>query len=267
MKLKILLFVTTIIIISCSRDNIDILNYQDNEQNNYIGLKEYANEKGKFIGNLMRDGMFDNEQVNGGLTSMILNSEYNAIVLGNKMKMSNLLATRPDDPFNITIEDINTANIDHFVAYADTYGMKKRGHVMIWYKQIPNWLENEAPNWSSQQIYDFSKSYIIALSSYCYGKIDEWDVINEALVNNGIRENTWYDKVNVQSTEDGIIGYSEYFANLFKWARMGDSNVPLFYNDYGIEAFGTSKNNFMRDFVNDLKLEYDAPIDGVGLIP
>ena len=60
----------------------------------------------------MRDGMFDNLQVNNGLTDNLLKTEYNALVLGNKMKMSNLLRTRPQDPFNVKIGDINTANID-----------------------------------------------------------------------------------------------------------------------------------------------------------
>ena len=113
----------------------------------------------------MRDGMFDNEQVNGGATDQIVKTEYNAIVLCKKMKMANLLRNRPQDPFNISITEINTENIDKFVAYADKYQMRKRGHVMIWYKQIPSWLEEEAPNWTAQQVYDFSKSYILALSS------------------------------------------------------------------------------------------------------
>ena len=240
-------------------------NIEVNDENDYMGLKDYALAKGKYIGNLMRDGMFDNEQVNGGLTDMILKSEYNAIVLGNKMKMSNLLRTRPEDPFNIKVSDINTTNIDRFIDYADRNGMRKRGHVMVWHNQIPTWLKNEAPNWSAQQIYDFSKSYIIALSTYCAGKIDEWDVLNEAIVNNGFRGNTWYDKVNSQANSEGNIGFYNYFSYLFKWAREGDPNVELFYNDYNIEPFGTSKNIFMRNFVKKLKSDYAAPIDGVGL--
>jgi endo-1,4-beta-xylanase len=213
----------------------------------------------------MRDGMFDNEQVNGGDTDQILKTEYNAIVLGNKMKMANLLRTRPQDPFNIKITEINTENIDKFVAYANKHQMRKRGHVMIWYKQIPSWLEAEAPNWTAQQVYDFSKSYILALSSYSAGKIDEWDVINEAIVNNDFRRDTWYDIVNRQANDEGDIGFQSYFSQLFKWARQGDPNVDLFYNDYNIEPFGTSKNNFMRNLVKELKLNFAAPIDGVGL--
>ena len=229
------------------------------------GLKDIASLKGKFIGNLMRDGFFNDHQINNGATDNILKTEYNALVTGNKMKMSNLLKDRPEDPFNIKVSDINTYNIDRFVDYANKHGMKKRGHVMIWYKQIPKWLEDESPSWSAQQIYDFSKSYVIALSNYTAGKIDEWDVLNEAIVNNGFRTNTWYDKVNTEANENGEKGYIKFFSNLFKWANEGDPNVKLFYNDFSIEAFGTSKNNLMRSLVKDLKSNYNSPIHGVGL--
>ena len=98
----------TLCLISCSKnsDNQGQIEQEINEDIS-IGLKKYAKEKGKFIGNLMRDGMFDNLQVHNGSTDNILRTDYNAIVLGNKMKMSNLLRTRPQDPFNIKIEDIN----------------------------------------------------------------------------------------------------------------------------------------------------------------
>jgi endo-1,4-beta-xylanase len=261
-KITILFFV--LLLLGCSKATIDA-EIKEETPTAETSLKEYAAAKGKFIGNLMRDGMFDNEQVNGGATDQILKTEYNAIVLGNKMKMANLLRNRPQDPFNISVTEINTENIDKFVAYADRHQMRKRGHVMIWYKQIPSWLEAEAPNWTAQQVYDFSKSYILALSSYSAGKIDEWDVINEAIVNNDFRPNTWYDIVSSQANDEGDIGFQPYFAQLFRWARQGDPNVDLFYNDYNIEPFGTSKNNFMRTLVKELKLNYAAPIDGVGL--
>ena len=265
--MKKIFLILSLFIMSCSSD--DIVNEPDDNNETSPGqeqgLRTYALAKGKFIGNLMRDGMFANHQINGGETDNILKTEYNAIVLGNKMKMSNLLRKRPEDPFNVKISDINTEDIDRFVAYANKHQMRKRGHVMIWYKQIPSWLEEEAPNWTAQQVYDFSESYILSLSSYCVGKIDEWDVINEAIVFNGYRTNTWYDIVNTQATENGKIGYDAYFASLFKWARQADPNVALFYNDFNIEPYGTSKNNFMRNLVKTLKSEHNAPIDGVGL--
>ena len=262
-KMKKIYFLLFLFLIACSsEDNGDSY---DEPVTPEIGLKDIAVEKGKFIGNLMRDGFFDNHQIYNGAIDNILKTEYNALVTGNKLKMANILRERPDDPFNIKISDLNTYNIDRFVDYANKHNMKKRGHVMVWYKQIPNWLEQESVNWSSQQIYSFTESYIRALSKYTVGKIDEWDVLNEAIVFNGYRTNTWYEKVNSEENDNGEIGYLTFFSKLFKWARDENADVKLFYNDYGIEEFGTPKNNLMRIMVKDLKTQLNTPIDGVGL--
>ena len=262
-KMKKIYFLLFLFLIACSsEDNGDSY---DEPVTPEIGLKDIAIEKGKFIGNLMRDGFFDNHQIYNGAIDNILKTEYNALVTGNKLKMANILRDRPDDPFNIKISDLNTYNIDRFVDYANKHNMKKRGHVMVWYKQIPNWLEEESVNWSSQQIYSFTESYIRALSKYTVGKIDEWDVLNEAIVFNGYRTNTWYEKVNSEENDNGEIGYLTFFSKLFKWARDENADVKLFYNDYGIEEFGTPKNNLMRIMVKDLKTQLNTPIDGVGL--
>ena len=262
-NMKKIYFLLFLFLIACSsEDNGDSY---DEPVTPEIGLKDIAVEKGKFIGNLMRDGFFDNHEIYNGAIDNILKTEYNALVTGNKLKMANILRERPDDPFNIKISDLNTYNIDRFVDYANKHNMKKRGHVMVWYKQIPNWLEQESVNWSSQQIYSFTESYIRALSKYTVGKIDEWDVLNEAIVFNGYRTNTWYEKVNSEENNNGEIGYLTFFSKLFKWAREENADVKLFYNDYGIEEFGTPKNNLMRIMVNDLKTQLNTPIDGVGL--
>ena len=262
-KMKKIYFLLFLFLIACSsEDNGDSY---DEPVTPEIGLKDIAVEKGKFIGNLMRDGFFDNYEIYNGAIDNILKTEYNALVTGNKLKMANILRERPDDPFNIKISDLNTYNIDRFVDYANKHNMKKRGHVMVWYKQIPNWLEQESVNWSSQQIYSFTESYIRALSKYTVGKIDEWDVLNEAIVFNGYRTNTWYEKVNSEENDNGEIGYLTFFSKLFKWAREENADVKLFYNDYGIEEYGTPKNNLMRIMVKDLKTQLNTPIDGVGL--
>ena len=262
-NMKKIYFLLFLFLIACSsEDNGDSY---DEPVTPEIGLKDIAAEKGKFIGNLMRDGFFDNHEIYNGAIDNILKTEYNALVTGNKLKMANILRERPDDPFNIKISDLNTYNIDRFVDYANKHNMKKRGHVMVWYKQIPNWLEQESVNWSSQQIYSFTESYIRALSKYTVGKIDEWDVLNEAIVFNGYRTNTWYEKVNSEENDNGEIGYLTFFSKLFKWAREENADVKLFYNDYGIEELGTPKNNLMRIMVKDLKTQLNTPIDGVGL--
>ena len=117
-KVYILMF---LFLIACSSENDD--DSYDEPITLEIGLKDMAIEKGKFIGNLMRDGFFDNHEIYNGAIDNILKTEYNALVTGNKLKMSNILRERPDDPFNIKISDLNTYNIDRFVDYANKHNL------------------------------------------------------------------------------------------------------------------------------------------------
>ncbi|HAA17127.1 MAG TPA: hypothetical protein DCE41_37605, partial [Cytophagales bacterium] len=229
-------------------------------------LKDIAAPQGFYIGNIMSNEHMNNYQTENGNIDAIVSAEYNILVLENGMKMDAMLPNRPADPFNVTISDINTTNIDNFVNYANQNGMRTRGHAMIWYNQAPQWLQNEVGSWSAQNVYDFSRTYITALATYCAGKIDEWDVLNEAINDNGnagYRTNTWYDIVDTQANSSGQMGYLTYFGSLFSWARAADANAKLFYNDYSIEQFGTSKNAFMRQMVKDLVF-FNTPIDAVG---
>ena len=81
---KVYLFLVISLVVGCSKESLEV---EENLPLEALGLRDYASAKGKYIGNLMRDGMFENEQVNGGYTDNILKTEYNALVLGNKMKM------------------------------------------------------------------------------------------------------------------------------------------------------------------------------------
>jgi GH35 family endo-1,4-beta-xylanase len=227
-------------------------------------LRTIAASKGKFIGNIMGTGFINDYNTQAGNLNTIASTEYNVLSPENAMKMDAILRNRPANPFNVTVNDLYKPEIDRFTAYGGT-GIRKRGHAMIWFSQAPGWLQTEAPNWTAQQIYDFSRTYIIALATYTRGKIQEWDVLNEAIDDGGTSNyrNAWYSRVNTQANNSGQIGYLTYFGSLFSWARAADPTAKLFYNDYSIEQFGTNKNNFMRTMVKALKTS-TAPITGVG---
>jgi GH35 family endo-1,4-beta-xylanase len=227
-------------------------------------LRQIAASKGKFIGNIMGTGFINDNNLQGGNLNTIASTEFNVLSPENAMKMDAILRTRPANPFNVTANDLYKPELDRFLAYGGT-GMRKRGHAMIWFSQAPGWLQTEAPNWTVQQIYDFSRTYITALATYTRGRVQEWDVLNEAIDDGGTSNyrNAWYSRVNTQANNSGQIGYLTYFGSLFSWARAADPGAKLFYNDYSIEQFGTNKNNFMRTMVKALKTS-TAPITGVG---
>ena len=152
-------------------------------------------------------------------------------------------------------------------------GLRKRGHAMIWFSQAPGWLNSAGPGWTGQQVFDFSRKYILALGQICGNRVDEWDVINEAISDQSPggqrvwRSGTWYRRANDGTMTDwGVATYENYIKMLFVWAREAQPEARLYYNDYAIEQFNlavSSKNRFMRDKFKALK-ECGAPIDGIG---
>lgn len=242
-------------------------------------LRELAAPRKVFIGNLISNPHLDDPATfRNGLADVHLREEYNAVVLENYMKMSFVLpGSEPMDIHDLTVEQLratlNETNIEAFLSNPDWADLRKRGHAMIWFNQAPAWLDLVGPTWTGQQVFAFSRKYILSLGQICGNRVDEWDVINEAISDQSAngqgqwRQGTWYRRANDGSLTDwGEATYENYIKMLFVWAREAQPNARLHLNDYAIEIFNNaldSKNRFMRDQVKALK-ECGAPIDGVG---
>ncbi|MEO0469273.1 MAG: endo-1,4-beta-xylanase [Bacteroidota bacterium] len=241
-------------------------------------LRPIAQNKGVYIGNIISNAHLNNPSgFDGSQGNDILDDNFNYVVLENAMKMNAMLpGSEPANIHSLSVTQLkntlNASNITDFISIANgNSNQRTRGHAMIWFSQAPDWLEDNAPNWTAQQVFDFSRKYILALGEIAGNNIDEWDVLNEAIntSSSGWRNgnNIWYRKVNDQSTTTfGPATYENYFKMLFVWAREAQPNARLYYNDFSIENFSTSsssKNRFMREQMVALK-NAGAPIDGVG---
>ncbi len=251
----------------------------DNPLSAQNSLRELAAPKKVYIGNLISNEHLDDpENFRNGLADPHLRQEYNAVVLENYMKMSFVLpADEPADIHNLTVEQLRATltadKIEAFLSNDDWADLRKRGHAMIWFNQAPDWLKLVAPTWTGQQVFDFTRKYILALGQICGDRVDEWDVINEAISDDAPdgqriwRRGTWYRRANDGSMTDwGEATYENYIKMIFVWAREAQPQARLHINDYGIETFNNSvasKNRFMRDKAKALK-DCGAPIDGVG---
>merc|ERR1711879_236844 len=78
-----------------------------------------------------------------------------------------------------------------------------------------------------------------------------WDVVNEAVDNNGLKANTWYPKL------------PNYVDIAFQAARAADPDTELFYNDFGAEGLNTKSDQIYKLVASMVKR--GVPIDGVGL--
>lgn len=138
---------------------------------------------------------------------------------------------------------------DRIVNFARTHGMAVRGHVLVWHLQNPGWLNDLSPAQLRQALADHIRT---VMRRYA-GRIGEWDVVNEAVADNGEpRRSLWLDKLGIG-----------YIALAFRLAHEADPQAKLFYNDYGAEGMGR-KADAVYALVATLK-RARVPIDGIGL--
>jgi endo-1,4-beta-xylanase len=84
------------------------------------------------------------------------------------------------------------------------------------------------------------------------GRVSGWDVVNEALDDNGeLRKTRWYN----------IVG-EEYIARAFEYAHQADPNAELYYNDFDMWKGGKVRGTIR--LVKDLQAR-GLCIDGVGM--
>jgi len=139
---------------------------------------------------------------------------------------------------------------DKLVKFAEAHGQLVRGHTLVWHSQLPTWLT--AGTYTSTELRDLLRKHITDEVSHFKGNIWQWDVVNEAFLDDGtMRPTIWLDALG-----------SSYIADAFRWAHQADPKALLFYNDYNIEGLGP-KSDAVYGLVKDLRAQ-GVPIDGVG---
>ena len=133
---------------------------------------------------------------------------------------------------------------DKIANFARAHHMRLRGHALVWHLQLPSWVDgSEAP----------MRRHIEGVVSHYRGRVAEWDVVNEALSDQGGLRDTPF--LGAQGPE--------YIARAFAIAHAADPNARLAYNDYGAESPDTPKGRALYKLVKGLK-RVGAPIDVVG---
>ncbi len=142
---------------------------------------------------------------------------------------------------------------DAFVAFGEENDMFMIGHTLVWHSQTPDWVfENEQGDpLSREELLERMRDHIHTVVGRYEGRIHAWDVVNEALNEDGsLRESPWYN----------IIG-EDYLIKAFEYAREADPSAELYYNDYSLE--NPEKRAGAVRLVEYLQ-EHDAPVTGIG---
>jgi endo-1,4-beta-xylanase len=138
---------------------------------------------------------------------------------------------------------------DAIVDYAEANGMNIHGHALIWHESVPSALENFTG--TDAEFEAIVEDYITTTVTRYKGKVDSWDVVNEAIADNrsSLRPTIFRQRMG-----------ENYVEKCFQFARNADPDVKLFYNDNMVTD--ALKRSGALNLVDDLISK--NLIDGVG---
>jgi len=143
---------------------------------------------------------------------------------------------------------------DRFVEFGEKSRMFIVGHTLVWHNQTPRWVfQDEKGNaLGRESLLQRLREHIFTVVGRYKGRIKGWDVVNEALNQDGtMRQSPWFK----------IIG-EDYVAKAFEFAHEADPAAELYYNDYDLEL--PAKRAGAVALLKKLK-ENGVPIQAVGL--
>ncbi|MFP7171614.1 endo-1,4-beta-xylanase [Terribacillus halophilus] len=172
----------------------------------------------------------------------IATEKFESWTIENEMKMSFI---HPRE------NEFNFSKADEIVDYAKKNNLNVRGHTLVWGSSVPDWVKEKAVDSDSAK--KILKNHIQNVVGHYKGKVDSWDVVNEAWEDDGsYTENIWYK----------LIG-PEYIPLSFKWAREADPNAKLVYNDFNNQIINKKSKQMLKTLVGYKK--DNIPIDGIGM--
>ena len=116
---------------------------------------------------------------------------------------------------------------DRYVEFGEKNHMVVIGHTLIWHRQTPEWVfgDEQGKPLTRETLLNRMREHIHTVVGRYKGRIHGWDVVNEALNDDGtMRESAWMK----------IIG-PDYVEKAFQFAHEADPQAQLYYNDYDLE--------------------------------
>ncbi|MEW9534736.1 endo-1,4-beta-xylanase [Microbispora sp. NPDC049125] len=197
-------------------------------------LKASAEAKGRYFGTALTRGDLG---ISGEIN--LAAAQFDMVTPGNEMKWD---ATEPSRG------SFNFVSGDQIVSFAQSHGMRVRGHNLVWHSQLPAWVSSLPLN----QVQAAMENHISNVATHYRGKLYAWDVINEPFEENGsLRQDVFYRAMG-----------AGYLATALRAARAADPNAKLYINDYNIEGIN-AKSNGLYSLAQSL-LAQGAPLDGIG---
>lgn len=201
-----------------------------------VDLKAY------FADDFLMGAAINQKQINenDAKGNAILRKHYNSVTPENIMKC---------EVIHPQWDQYNFEAADKIVALAEKEKFFLVGHTLIWHSQLSPFVKSIKDKDSLKL---FMENHIRTIAGRYAGKVDGWDVINEALEEDGsYRKSIFLETLG-----------EDYITDAFRLAAESDPNAELYYNDYNIE-----QPKKRAGAINLIKKVKDAGlrIDGVGI--
>jgi endo-1,4-beta-xylanase len=219
----------------------------------FIGTAYYAAEtdqpalKDVFKKHFLIGAALNDDIVSGNdpRAASIVVKHYNTITAENVMKWA-LIHPEPNK--------YNFEAADRFIEFGQKNKMFIIGHTLVWQNQIPEWafIDSSKKLLTRDAMLARMKDHIFNVVGRYKGKVRGWDVVNEALSDEGeMRKTKWLETIG----EDFII-------KAFEYAHEADPNAELYYNDFSLDK--PAKRDAAVRLVRNLQSK-GLRIDGVGI--
>ncbi|AXY78611.1 endo-1,4-beta-xylanase [Paraflavitalea soli] len=172
--------------------------------------------------------------------SRLVAQQFNAVTPENVMKAM------------IIHPQWNTYNFewaDKLIEYGKKNNLQINGHTLIWHSQMPAFARRLQ---STDSFRLFFTDHITTVASRYRDKVYSWDVVNEALNEDGtMRRSPFFTKLG-----------EDYVTEAFRLTQAAAPNTQLYYNDYNNER--PAKRAGCIALINKIKAA-GVRIDGVGI--
>ena len=174
------------------------------------------------------------------LAVRLLEKEFKSITAENVMKWEEIHPLPDSFYFDLS---------DKFITLGEKNDMHIVGHTLLWHSQIADFMHNIQ---DSAMMANHIEKHINTIVGRYKGRVHTWDVVNEALNEDGsLRESLFFN----------VMG-EDFLELAFKYAATADPQAQLVYNDYNL--WKPEKRKGVERLVKKLQTK-GVKIDGVGM--
>ena len=179
-----------------------------------VALKELM-PKGMVIGVALNQRQIDGSDAAG---VDIITKQFNQISPENALKFQSVHPGLDRYTFEAS---------DRYVQFGNERNMQVIGHNLVWHQQTPAWVFQNADGRPADRdtLLARMRDHIHTVVGRYKGKIHGWDVVNEAVDDDGsLRKTRWREGIG-----------DDYVAKAFEFAHEADADAELYYNDFNLE--------------------------------